>query len=946
MSREIVASLILRLKDQLSRDLPKTSAALRKHMAEMKKLDQAAKAMAGYDKARANLQKMRGELDKTRENIRRIRTAMQTADGATLAKLRGELGQAQAKSNKTANAMVADMKRVKSAIQQLNAQGIKAKDIPRVRERIDQDRMAAQERFDGDRRRENTGRILRSGGADLRGRGAAATGYSMVGGYAAGRAIGSEYDFQYEANETRAKLYGAEDPESSKAKFQSLVDLAIKTAETRPWTSAEVMAGARYLAGTGLNQGQVEGAIAPTVDLATAGGRELGIDKAADISTNILMAMKMPMQTTEEVLSSLGRINDVLAYTAAKSNTSVIQLGEAFKYAAPLAGQMGMNIEELSSYFAVMSNNGIKASEAGVALRSALVRMIKPVKPMMAELGRLGIELDDYVTRSDALSGKGIVASLEGSGIRARGLEGQLQRLVDDGSLGGDELMNAIADVIQEKLGDDSLVDREVLTNAIVDALSAGITDLDLMGFLEAIYKKSGGNPGGSAPYVFDARQGARLTTMISGPDDPMGPRGYLSRIGGESEGTAAGMSQIMMDGMVGDLKRLQSALDSFMRTFFESGAADIVSDLAKAATDFLVALKEIDPRLLELGAKFFTLSLLIGPLIYAMGGVLSIAGSLMLLKGLAGRGGIGAALGGGAGAAAGGTSSAKGGGKGEKGGIGAGRSVAGAFTLWGIFDGFVDFENRKQAYEEQGLSKSEALTRAMQDNQAATDSLSGWLAQTIGTPRSWLGLNDETQPSSSTQPTFGPSFRAAETRSMNDLRRDPNGVQDALDDAASDRQARSARTEAQVQEILARSLAGAVANVERAGKSGRLGSTPVPSPSPQSDVANSRISGAFQVAAEPVPNGFSSAIDGMIAAIERQSGTLQPVKVETPVTTVPSGVQSVNVTNPPPPVLAPVNVTVHVTQTNASPAAIGSATGNAVAGAVKGAQTNSYSDD
>ena len=118
MSRQIVAALILKLKDELSRDL-------RKHVDELKRLDQASKALGKYDKARANLARMRTEVDKTRERIREIRTAMKTADDATLGKLRGELGQAQAKANKAANAMVGDMKRVQTAIRELNAVGHK-----------------------------------------------------------------------------------------------------------------------------------------------------------------------------------------------------------------------------------------------------------------------------------------------------------------------------------------------------------------------------------------------------------------------------------------------------------------------------------------------------------------------------------------------------------------------------------------------------------------------------------------------------------------------------------------------------------------------------------------------------------------------------------------------------------------------------------------------------
>ena len=155
--------------------------------------------------------------------------------------------------------------------------------------------------------------------------------------------------------------------------------------------------------------------------------------------------------------------------------------------------------------------------------------------------------------------------------------------------------------------------------------------------------------------------------------------------------------------------------------------------------------------------------------------------------------------------------------------------------------------------------------------------------------------------------------------------------------EAASARAERTARTQAQVDELLARSLASAV-NQVAGGKQSRFGSTAATSPSPQSATANSRIDSAFAATAGGEANAM---LDGVVAAIERQSARTQPVQITAPVTTQPSGVQEVRVTNPPPPVLAPVNVTVNVTS-NASPSAIGAAAG----AAVSQAQRNTYSDE
>ena len=70
-------------------------------------------------------------------------------------------------------------------------------------------------------------------------------------------------------------------------------------------------------------------------------------------------------------------------------------LGESFKYVAPVAGAMKYSIEDVSLALGRMANSGIKASQAGTALRSLLSRMVKPTDEVKDAMKTLGVSLTD-----------------------------------------------------------------------------------------------------------------------------------------------------------------------------------------------------------------------------------------------------------------------------------------------------------------------------------------------------------------------------------------------------------------------------------------------------------------------------------------------------------------------------------------------------------------------
>lgn len=160
-------------------------------------------------------------------------------------------------------------------------------------------------------------------------------------------------------------------------------------------TQAADAMGNLALAGFDLNE--IQSATPAILDLATAASIDLG--EAARIAAGGLNAYGFEADQIQ-------RVSDVLTKTFTSSATTLEDLGEAFKDAAPIARGMGIEFEELSATIGLLGDNVFIGSKAGTAIRGALARLSAPTKAVEKVLARLNIPLEDLV------DGEGNVKSL------------------------------------------------------------------------------------------------------------------------------------------------------------------------------------------------------------------------------------------------------------------------------------------------------------------------------------------------------------------------------------------------------------------------------------------------------------------------------------------------------------------------------------------------------
>ncbi len=155
---------------------------------------------------------------------------------------------------------------------------------------------------------------------------------------------------------------------------------------TTKFTANEAGEAMGYMGMAGWNAQQMLAGMPGVLDLAAASGEDLA--GVSDIVTDALTGFGLTAADT-------GQFVDVLATASTKSNTNVSLLGESFKYVAPLCGTLGYSAEDAAVALGLMANAGIKGSQAGTTLRTAVTNLISPTKEQAAEMERLGLSLTD-----------------------------------------------------------------------------------------------------------------------------------------------------------------------------------------------------------------------------------------------------------------------------------------------------------------------------------------------------------------------------------------------------------------------------------------------------------------------------------------------------------------------------------------------------------------------
>lgn len=404
------------------------------------------------------------------------------------------------------------------------------------------------------------------------------------------------------------------------------------------YTASQAADALGYMALAGWNAEEMLSGVDGVISLAAASGEDLA--RTSDIVTDALTAFGLSASDANDFV-------DKLAATAANSNTTVNMLGDAFKYAAPVAGALGYSIEDVAVAMGLMANNGIKGSTAGTTMRNVFSTLAGEVKLSAKAFGDVVVSTQDtegnmlgladviqklrgyfdqmtqaeQVSNAQALVGQrayaGLLAILNTTtadydklSAAIKDSTGAAQKMADirmDNLTGQVTLMSSAWDAVKIAVGDQLLPVMTGLTSAATDTLSwlAGLIEEneELVPLLTTIVSAVGMLTVGMVGYVAVTK----LATPIAAAFNAVMNANPIVLAATAILALAAGVAVLAsnMSSAVPSVKELSSAAENVSAAFetadqaYADSAANI-NATAEVAGVYVQRLKELEAQGLE----------------------------------------------------------------------------------------------------------------------------------------------------------------------------------------------------------------------------------------------------------------------------------------------------------------------------------------------------------
>jgi TP901 family phage tail tape measure protein len=244
---------------------------------------------------------------------------------------------------------------------------------------------------------------------------AAAKGIAIAGAAAAaGLAYAVTKASEFETAMLNVNSIAKESPETFDAMKASVLDLSNRLPQ-----SAETLAQGLYdIASSGF-----AGEEGLQVLEAAAKAASAGLAQTSESAAGITAVLNAYGLSADEA----GRVSDVLFRTVDRGVITFPELASEIGKVTALAAPLGVSIEEVGAGIAVLTKNGIDASNATTQLNSIMQRFIKPSKEAQKVAASFGIELT-----SDALASKGLSGALTEMVEKTNGSKEALAAILGD----------------------------------------------------------------------------------------------------------------------------------------------------------------------------------------------------------------------------------------------------------------------------------------------------------------------------------------------------------------------------------------------------------------------------------------------------------------------------------------------------------------------------------
>lgn len=166
---------------------------------------------------------------------------------------------------------------------------------------------------------------------------------------------------------------------------------ALELGASTRYSATEVAEAFENMGRAGFSNEQMLTGIEGVLSAAAAEGA--GIGEIAETISKVIKGMRLDQ--TGDMGKQATRVADVLALASARTNASILSLGESMKTLGPTAAQFNIPLETSVAMVSLLQDAGLDASQAGTNLASALTKLTDPSKETAAMVAQMGISFED-----------------------------------------------------------------------------------------------------------------------------------------------------------------------------------------------------------------------------------------------------------------------------------------------------------------------------------------------------------------------------------------------------------------------------------------------------------------------------------------------------------------------------------------------------------------------
>ncbi|EPJ3093642.1 phage tail tape measure protein [Escherichia coli] len=402
MSNNVKLKVLLRAVDQASRPFKSIRTAskslsgdIRETQKSLRELNGHASRIEGFRKTSAQLAVTGQELKKARQEAAALAVQFTNTERPTNAQAK-----AMEAARKNASELQAKYNSLRLSVQrqrqELSQAGINTRNLAHdergLKNRISETttqlnrqrdalaRVSAQQaKLNAVKQRYQVGKELAGNMASV---GAAGVGIAAAGTMAGVKLLMPGYEFAQKNSELQAVLGVEKDSAEMAALRKQARQLGDNTA-----ASADDAAGAQIIiAKAGGDVDAIQAATPVTLNMALANRRTMEENAA------LLMGMKSAFQLSNDKVAHIG---DVLSMTMNKTAADFDGMSDALTYAAPVAKNAGVSIEETAAMVGALHDAKITGSMAGTGSRAVLSRLQSPTGKAWDALKELGVKTSD-----------------------------------------------------------------------------------------------------------------------------------------------------------------------------------------------------------------------------------------------------------------------------------------------------------------------------------------------------------------------------------------------------------------------------------------------------------------------------------------------------------------------------------------------------------------------